>query len=262
MKRVTDDEDAHMTPITDDGTHPECREEQLMDMLYDRIHGRTISLSDEELVSAVGSLPLRSHGKQFMIAMLFYHGIGVVKSMNDAKSHLTESAYEGFPDALFALAEAYQYGLFGKKDIFRAAKYYRKVADLDDIGAGILYAEMCLEIYQQTKIEFFADEAIIELWDKAYTCDDANEMLAICFMRGTAGEVSFKVAKEQIDYLESMGHDVKSLRREYSILTSKNNDSEPDRSGYDDMGEMFDSASGLGTIRYMHLKSYLRRTGE
>ena len=252
-----------MDPITTAETNSDyCNEDQLMEMLCDRIHGKTIPLSDDELVVAVGSLPPLSHEREFMTALMFYHGIGTAKSLEDARLIMTESADGGFQEAQYTLAEGYQYGLFGKKDIFRAAKYYRKAADQRDICASLRFAEICIEIYQETKIEFFADEALNELWDKAYGCDEANLMLAKCYLRGTAGEISYETAKEQIDYLEDIGYDVSSLRKEYARSVSKNNSGkvEPVSFGPDDLDELLDSASELTTIRQRHLASYLRRT--
>ena len=242
----------------DDSTQNTDADRQLLETIWNRIHGKEICISDKELVDSIHEMPVCDHTMEFVSALLFYHGIGVEKSLEDARRCMIQSADYGFLDAQFALAEAYDKGLFGKKDIFRAAKYYRKVADQGDVCASLCYAEACLKIYEETKIQFFAEEALDELWDKAYYCDDANLMLARCFMLGTAGEVSFDIAKQQIDYLESMGHDVEDLRRQYAELKSEycRKKIEPGMSKQDSLDAFFGVGLESSVIRQRNLESY------
>ena len=142
-----------MNPITTAETVSDyCNKDQLMEMLCDRIHGKTIPLSDDDLAIAIDALPPFSHEGRFMTALMLYHGIGTTRSVEDARIHMTRSADEGFQEAQYTLAEGYQFEMFGKKDVFRAAKYYGKAADQGDICASLRFAETYLEIYQKTMI--------------------------------------------------------------------------------------------------------------
>lgn len=197
---------------------PEYTVDVLIEWLDKRINDESIPITDDRLASIIESKSYYDPKTEFLLGILYEKGIGVDGSPEKAEEHILMSAAKGYGDARFYLAFCYEDGVFGEPNYFKAAKWFSKAADSGIEEAYLHYGRNCLKLYEETKLDYFSEEAISALWTVAYDMPDANAELARCYMRGIGTDVSLDTAKNMIDFLESEGHDVSQLKKEYDNI--------------------------------------------
>ena len=212
---IPDDEELMRDPF------PEHTVEEVSEWCYRRIRNEPVPVSDDVIFKVVTGKSYLDPMCGFLLGLLYENGIGTGISLEDAEEHICSAARNGNADACYYIASVYRDGAFGRKDMFRAAKWFSKAADMGIAEAGLFYGEACMELYSDTGIGFYGEEALEALWDLAYDIDEANADIARCYMRGIGTEISLDVPARMIDVLETDGYDVTGLKEEYEQVRQR-----------------------------------------
>ena len=201
--------------------HPEIPTERIHELVCERADGAEIALSDLELCRSVEVRALNEPECEYLLSIIRTAGIYAPKSPEEGQKHLYNSAFRGYKPAQLVIGLDYAYGHNGEKDLFKAAKWLGKAAEGDNTDAFYHYGIVCLELFKQTGIEFFADEAFESLWEVAYDVCDANAILADMYLHGIGVPVSLETAEKMIEFLKDNDYDVDTLEKELRTIGSK-----------------------------------------